>query len=124
MVSALLLDRSVLLVAEEYTLLTVCGECLQALLLPLVWTHMAIPALPSHLIHLVTSPTPSLLGLQRSLFTPALAGELVGPLIVDLNANRITLWEPIPLFPGAAALERPPPWHVRRRHRRRRGRCV
>jgi len=57
---ALTLERKILLVSTQYSLLTLCAEILCSLLFPMRWNHLYVPILPRFL-------TP-MLGMRTQLF--------------------------------------------------------
>ena len=60
-----LLERQILLVSSQLTLLTAAAEVLVSLIYPFRWTHMYSPILPAGLIDALQAPFPFIVGLHR-----------------------------------------------------------
>eukprot|EP00980_Cylindrotheca_fusiformis_P031723 scaffold26870_cov176-Cylindrotheca_fusiformis.AAC.2 len=52
----LTMERKVLLVSSQYSLLTVCSEILCSLLYPMKWSHLYVPVLPRFLCPMLDAP--------------------------------------------------------------------
>ena len=50
------LERKVLLISSQYSLLTVCAEILCSLLFPMQWSHLYVPVLPRFLCPMLDAP--------------------------------------------------------------------
>ncbi|DBA04858.1 TPA: hypothetical protein N0F65_004495 [Lagenidium giganteum] len=61
-----LLECSVVLVSNQYTLLTSCAEAIRCLLRPYSWCHVYAPVLPQLLLSYLQCPTPILVGVHSS----------------------------------------------------------
>lgn len=75
---SLSLERKILLVSSQASLLTVCAEILCSLLFPCSWSHLYIPTVPRFLTRMLDAPFPYLCGLSRENFQFAVAdGKMV-----------------------------------------------
>lgn len=61
-----LLEKSVLLIAQDAALLAPVAEALLALVRPFEWSHVYVPVLPRPLLELLDAPQPFLLGVLSS----------------------------------------------------------
>jgi hypothetical protein len=52
----LTMERNILLVSSQYSLLTVCSEILCSLLYPMKWSHLYVPVLPRFLCPILDAP--------------------------------------------------------------------
>lgn len=96
---ALTLERKVLLVSSQLSLLTLCAEILCSLLFPMEWNHLYIPILPRFLTPMLEAPMPYLCGIIRQHFANAIEDISDETIIVDLDQNLITVGELTPPFP-------------------------
>ncbi|CAM9142204.1 unnamed protein product [Chrysoparadoxa australica] len=98
---ALLVERSILLISSQLSLLTTCAEVLTLLLFPLSWTHVYIPVLPESLLGVLTAPMPFLVGVHKS-FLHASTDIPDTVVQVDLDTNTLTMGrsEPLPPLPS------------------------
>lgn len=69
--SALLLERKVILVSRQQELLGCCCEALLGLLYPFTWSHTYIPLLCRQLLPYINAPFPYLIGLPHRFFDEA-----------------------------------------------------
>ncbi|CAI5713200.1 unnamed protein product [Hyaloperonospora brassicae] len=60
------LECSVVVVASQYSLLTMCAEAIRNLLRPFSWCHVYAPVLPKPLLSYLQCPTPILVGVHSS----------------------------------------------------------
>lgn len=96
---ALTLERKVLLVSSQFSLLTICAEILCSLLFPMEWNHLYIPILPRFLTPMLEAPMPYLCGIIRQHFAHAIEHISDETIVVDLDQNLITMGELTPPFP-------------------------
>jgi DENN (AEX-3) domain/uDENN domain len=54
--SAMLMERKILLVSSQHSILTVCSEIVCSLLFPMRWSHLYIPLLPKMLCPMLDAP--------------------------------------------------------------------
>lgn len=101
--SAVLVERQVVFVSSQYSLLTVCAEAITSLLYPLSWPHVYVPVLPLSLVGMITAPVPYIVGLHSSFLNDAglrenaqslsfqeeTAEAQPAPLIVYIDENRL-----------------------------------
>ncbi|CAN7999109.1 unnamed protein product, partial [Ixodes hexagonus] len=84
-VSSLVLERRIILVSANHTLLRIWVEAVESLLYPFKWRHVRVPVLPKSLLVQCSSPEPYLLGVPDGLAHMALE-ILSGPvLVVDVD---------------------------------------
>ncbi|GLJ48583.1 hypothetical protein SUGI_1024890 [Cryptomeria japonica] len=95
--TAVLLERRILLRANKYSLLTLVSEAICHLIYPFKWQHVYIPLLFFSGVDYIDAPTPYMMGLHSGVDTAGLAMD--GVVVVDLDNNRITTSEDIPLIP-------------------------
>ncbi|GMH62987.1 hypothetical protein TL16_g03601 [Triparma laevis f. inornata] len=100
---ALALERQVVLVSSQLSVLTVTSEILLSLLFPLTWTHCYIPLLPKFLFPVLSAPMPFLCGIDKRDLEEA-RGE-INPecIIVDLDEGTVNFGAgtmPLPSLPN------------------------
>nr|XP_033774423.1 DENN domain-containing protein 2D isoform X2 [Geotrypetes seraphini] len=78
------LERRIIFLAEELSVLSQCIHAVAALLYPFRWEHTYIPVLPRVLIDTVCCPTPFMVGVQKRFEEEVLDRPLEEVLIVDL----------------------------------------
>jgi len=96
---SLTLERKVLLVSSQYSLLTICAEILCSLLFPMQWSHLYIPILPRFLSPMLDAPMPYLCGISRDNLTHAIEDISDEAIVVDLDKNVITIGKRTPSNP-------------------------
>ncbi|XP_031279050.1 DENN domain and WD repeat-containing protein SCD1 [Pistacia vera] len=94
---AVLLERRILLRSDKYSLLTLVSEALCHLIYPFRWQHVYIPLLFFSGVDYIDAPTPYMMGLHSGVDTSNLVMD--GVVVVDLEYNRISTTEEIPLIP-------------------------
>ncbi|XP_042197967.1 DENN domain-containing protein 2D [Callorhinchus milii] len=82
--ASVLLERRVIFLAEELSILSQCIHAIAALLYPFTWQHTYIPVLPEVMIDSVCSPTPFMMGVQISFLERLQDLPIEDCLIVDL----------------------------------------
>ena len=70
--AATLLERRIIFVAEQLSLLSSCCHAIVALLYPFSWQHVFVPILPEAMVHICCSPSPYIVGLLPSSLTTVL----------------------------------------------------
>jgi len=96
---SLALERRILLVSSQASLLTVCSEILCSLLFPMQWSHLYIPLLPQSLSQILDAPFPYLCGVcteNISAFMNDIGDETI---VVDLDRNVVTTGPCAPHLP-------------------------
>ena len=66
--TCVLLEKQVLLVSSQMSLLTAVAEVLRVLLYPFTWHHVYIPVLPRGLMGVLQAPMPFIVGVHTSCF--------------------------------------------------------
>lgn len=93
--TALLLERKVLLISSQNSILTVCAEILCSLLFPLRWSHLYVPLLPRMLCPMLDAPMPFLCGIVREnwLYAKQFVGQNHDEttVVVDLDCNTLEM---------------------------------
>jgi hypothetical protein len=84
-----LLERKILFVSKNYSLLTAAAACLQMLLKPLRWQHLCIPVLPRSMIDTLECPTPFIIGVNSVYAFKRDFPFVLDLVIVDLDAGTI-----------------------------------
>ncbi|KAL3914284.1 MAG: hypothetical protein SGILL_006164 [Bacillariaceae sp.] len=99
----LTLERKVLLVSTQHSLLTVCSEILCSLLYPMKWSHLYVPMLPRFLCPMLDAPVPYLCGVTRDNWMLAQEHVSDETIVVDLDRNHVMFGqntEELPPVPG------------------------
>jgi len=96
---AMALERQVLLVSTQLTLLTTCSEILLSLLFPLKWNNAYIPLLPKFLIPILSAPMAYVIGLEKSYLGDAYQHLSSECIVVDLDTNQVSLGPKTPPLP-------------------------
>jgi hypothetical protein len=88
LVEALLLEKQVLLLSTQYSLLTIACESLLALMYPFKWQHVYIPLLPEPLLDFLSAPMPFLIGTLKPYIQDmkTISKNIV---IVDLDSGKL-----------------------------------
>lgn len=96
---SLVLERSVVLVSSQYSILTVCAEILCSLLFPMQWSHLYIPLVPRFLSPMLEAPFPYLCGVIGENWMHAKQFVSEETMIVDLDTNTVTYSSHAPTLP-------------------------
>lgn len=96
---AALLEKKILLLASDTSLLGVVGEGISSLMYPFSWDHVYIPALPHALAECTDAPTPFIMGLDRRY--RSWVDDFSQLVVVDLDRNTVQCAEmdPLPALP-------------------------
>ena len=88
--AAALLERRIIFVAEQLSLLSSCCHALVALLYPFSWQHVFVPILPEAMVHICCSPSPYIVGLLPSSIDTVLqfGEEMEEALIFSLDDRK------------------------------------
>ncbi|XP_061422660.1 LOW QUALITY PROTEIN: DENN domain-containing protein 2B-like [Lethenteron reissneri] len=86
--AALLLERRVIFTADRLSVLSKCCHAALALLYPFAWQHTYVPVLPAHMVDIVCSPTPFVVGLLSSTLPRTHDLPMEEVLVVDLGSNQ------------------------------------
>eukprot|EP00762_Andalucia_godoyi_P002307 ANDGO_07626.mRNA.1 DENN domain and WD repeat-containing protein SCD1 len=88
-VTAVLLERKMVFVCSQYSVLTNVAESFCALIFPFRWQHVYIPVLPSCYAEFLSAPVPFIMGLHSS----ARAQLQLSPdiIVVDLDNNTVAI---------------------------------
>ena len=97
--SALMVERKVLLLSSQYSILTVCAEILCSLLFPLRWSHLYVPLLPRMLCPMLDAPVPYLCGVVRETWHYAREHVSSDTIVVDLDHNQVKWGAQTPELP-------------------------
>lgn len=97
--SAMILERKVLLLSSQYSILTVCCEILCSLLFPMRWSHLYIPLMPRMLCPMLDAPVPYLAGVVRENWLHAQQFVSEDTIVVDLDRNSVIFGEAVPPTP-------------------------
>jgi hypothetical protein len=87
--SHLLLEKKVLLVSSSFSVLTLVGEFLSGLLVPMQYSHVYAPLLPRKMLDLLMCPTPFLLGIHRSYAFKSDFPFVTDVCVVDLDSDEV-----------------------------------
>ncbi|XP_071434908.1 DENN domain-containing protein 2D [Pithys albifrons albifrons] len=83
------LERRLIFLAEELSVLSQCIHAVAALLYPFSWAHTYIPVVPECLLGTVCCPTPFMVGIQKRHLEQVLEQPMEEALMVDLCQGRI-----------------------------------
>lgn len=100
---ALALERKILLLSSQSSLLTICAEIFCSLLFPMQWSHLYIPLLPRFLSPMLDAPFPYLCGVARENWLHAEQHVSEETMVVDLDSNTVTVGSrdaPMPPVPA------------------------
>lgn len=98
--SAMAVERKILLVSSQYSILTVCSEILCSLLFPMRWSHLYVPLLPRMLCPILDAPVPYLCGIVRENWIHAEQFVSEDTIIVDLDRNSVIFGPDAPEIPS------------------------
>ncbi|KAG7361639.1 DENN (AEX-3) domain containing protein [Nitzschia inconspicua] len=99
----LTMERKVLLVSTQHSILTVCAEILCSMLYPMKWSHLYVPMLPQFLCPMLDAPVPYLCGVTRDNWMFAQHHVSDETIVVDLDRNSVMFGQntaPLPPAPG------------------------
>ncbi|XP_030321489.1 DENN domain-containing protein 2D isoform X1 [Calypte anna] len=83
------LERRLIFLAQELSVLSQCIHAVAALLYPFTWAHTYIPVVPECLLDTVCCPTPFMVGIQMRHLERVLDQPMEEALIVDLCEGKI-----------------------------------
>jgi pentatricopeptide repeat protein len=95
----LIMERKVLLLSNQYSLLTVCAEILCSLLFPMQWSHLYVPLLPRFLSQILGAPVPYLCGVTRENWLHVQQFVSEETIVVDLDRNSVMFGQGTPEMP-------------------------
>lgn len=98
--SALLVERKVLLLSSQYSILTVCAEIFSSFLFPLRWSHLYVPLLPRMLCPMLDAPVPYFCGISRHDWIHAQQFVSEETIVVDLDNNKVHAGAGTPPIPN------------------------
>eukprot|EP00795_Rhopilema_esculentum_P000284 gene284-9934_t len=87
--SALMLERRIILASTQLSLLSACCHGFVSLLYPFIWQHTYIPVLPCTLVDMCCLPTPYLLGVLSGCLPEIEDLPIDEAIIVNLDQKRI-----------------------------------
>jgi len=96
----LTMERKVILVSSQHSILTVCSEILNSLLYPMKWSHLYVPLLPKFLCPILDAPVPYLCGVTRDNWMNVQKFVCDETIVVDLDRNSVMF--------GQRTIELPP----------------
>ena len=96
---ALTMERQILLVSSQASLLTVCAEILCSLLFPMQWSHLYIPLLPRSLTPMLDAPVPYLVGITSDILPDAKNDIGAEAIVVNLDTNEVIIGLSTPDLP-------------------------
>eukprot|EP00536_Pseudo-nitzschia_multiseries_P000357 jgi/Psemu1/317290/estExt_fgenesh1_pm.C_50007 len=85
----LTMERKILLLSSQHSILTVCSEILCSLLYPMKWSHLYVPLLPKFLCPILDAPVPYLCGVTRDNWFSVQKFVCDETIVVDLDRNSI-----------------------------------
>ncbi|XP_060109218.1 DENN domain-containing protein 1C [Heteronotia binoei] len=87
--ASLLQERRILLTTSKLSTLTACVQAATAMLYPMHWQHIYIPALPAHLLDYCCAPMPYLIGVHTSLMEKVRCKALEDVVILNIDSNTL-----------------------------------
>ncbi len=66
--AVILIERQILFISSQYSLLTLCAEGITSLIYPLRWVHAYIPILPTALLGALGAPFPFIFGIHAKTY--------------------------------------------------------
>ncbi|XP_015270456.1 PREDICTED: DENN domain-containing protein 1B-like [Gekko japonicus] len=87
--ASLLHERRILLTTSKLSTLTACVQASAAMLYPMHWQHIYIPALPAHLLDFCCAPMPYLIGVHTSLMERVRGKALEDVVILNIDSNTL-----------------------------------
>jgi hypothetical protein len=102
--SAILLERKLIVVSAHARLLTPVAQSLQSLLFPLEWQYSYVPVLPRMCGGILDAPMPVFVGLRHAYLDPRLY-DRHDAVLVELDAGLVHVpsANPLPVLPPALA---------------------
>lgn len=95
----LALERQVLVVSTQLTLLTTCCEVLKSLLFPMRWQNAYIPLLPRFLCPILSAPMAFLIGIDKQFLSEAFQHLSEECIVIDLDTNQVQFGPNTPAVP-------------------------
>lgn len=86
-----LIERKILLLSQNYSVLLAVGEALRTLLHPLSWNHVYSPVLPSANLNLLQCPTPFIIGIHQSYAFLDDFPVVKDMVVVDLDNDKVSV---------------------------------
>ncbi|XP_053326247.1 DENN domain-containing protein 2D [Spea bombifrons] len=87
--ASVVLERRIIFVAKDLSVLSQCIHAVAALLYPFTWEHTFIPVLPPALIDTVCCPTPFIVGVQKQFIDLIWDLPMEEVLVVDLCDGKL-----------------------------------
>lgn len=88
--TALLLERSILVVSKDLENLTSCGLSFEYLIYPLEWLHTFVPIVPEHIdSHVFNQPFPFIYGVHSTIYESLNKSQLDNCIILLLDDRQI-----------------------------------
>ncbi|KAL0967981.1 hypothetical protein UPYG_G00260610 [Umbra pygmaea] len=107
LLTCILLESQVLLISHDYQRLMTVTESITTLLFPFQWQHIYLPVLPATLNHLLDTPVPFIIGVQRNDGAQRSTGDLsheANLCFVDIDNHLVNSPEDLPMFPDQPEL--------------------
>jgi hypothetical protein len=99
LISALLNESRVVLIAEQLSDLSTVAHCAMALLQPFTWQHVFIPVLPTAMIDYVCAPMPFVVGVLESHRGLLAQQPMDACVFVDISRSKLRGDEHVPQLP-------------------------
>lgn len=88
--TALLLERSLLVVSRDLENLTSCGLSFEYLLYPLEWLHTFVPIVPEHIdLHVFNQPFPFIYGVHQCVYEKLNVSQLENCVVILVDERKI-----------------------------------
>lgn len=88
--TALLLERSILVVSKDLENLTSCGLSFEYLIYPLEWLHTFVPIVPEHIdVHVFNQPFPFIYGVHTCIYDKLNQSQLDNCMIILVDERQI-----------------------------------
>lgn len=85
----ILLERKLIFVSQNLSVLSLCIDAVQSMLYPFVWQHTLVPILPHSMTEISSAPTPFILGLLSQNVEDWKAIQPDQGMLVDLDSGKV-----------------------------------
>ena len=88
--TALLLERSLLIVSRDLENLTACALAAESLIFPLEWLHTFVPIMPEHVdLHVFNQPFPFIYGVHTCIYDKLHKSQLDNAVILLVDEHQV-----------------------------------
>jgi len=87
--ATLLLERKLIFISKNLSVLSVCVDAVQSMLYPFVWQHTLVPILPQTMTEISSAPTPFILGMLANNVDHWHSIKPDHGMLVDLDSGKV-----------------------------------